>query len=136
MEKWEEDFEFYNAYNLEDNSDYDSDNEIDPMDILNTGLKEAKTSISTNHKFLKRPIKIAVIGKQNAGKSSIINSLLKQSRVIISDIPGTTRDSIPIEWVYKGRKVVLIDTAGLQARNKVTSKVISLIIGLFKKLKD
>ena len=66
---------------------------------------------------------MAVIGRQNAGKSSIVNSLLKENRLIISDVPGTTRDCIPIQWIYKGRKVVLIDTAGLQARHKVTEKV-------------
>ena len=52
-----------------------------------------------------------------------MNSLLKENRLIISDVPGTTRDCIPIQWVYKGRKIVLIDTAGLQARHKVTEKV-------------
>jgi len=123
LEEWEDEFDYHNAYNLEDNSDFDSDNEIDPIDVINTGLKDVKSTISTNNKYLKRPIKIAVIGKQNAGKSSIINSLLKESRVIISDIPGTTRDSIPIQWVYKGRKVILIDTAGLQAKHKVREKV-------------
>ncbi len=93
------------------------------MDIIITGLKERKTPITANNVRLKRPIKVAIIGKQNVGKSSIINSLLKENRVIVSDIPGTTRDSIPIEWIFKGRKIMLIDTAGLQPKNKVHSKV-------------
>jgi GTP-binding protein len=71
----------------------------------------------------KKPIRVAIVGRQNSGKSSIINSLLKENRVIISDIPGTTRDSIPIEWLYKGRRIILIDTAGLKAQNKEHSKI-------------
>lgn len=72
---------------------------------------------------MKRPIKITVVGRQNVGKSTIVNSLLKENRVIISDIPGTTRDSIPIEWIYKGKRVILTDTAGLLAKSKVREKI-------------
>ncbi|SHI29964.1 ribosome biogenesis GTPase Der [Parasporobacterium paucivorans] len=64
-------------------------------------------------------IKIAIVGKPNAGKSSIINKLIGENRVIVSDIAGTTRDAIDTEIEKNGRKYVFIDTAGLRRRSKV-----------------
>lgn len=63
--------------------------------------------------------RIAVVGKPNVGKSSIINKLTGQNRVIVSDIAGTTRDAIDTEVVYQGREYVFIDTAGLRRKNKI-----------------
>ena len=57
--------------------------------------------------------KIAIVGKPNAGKSSLINNLLGENRVIVSDVAGTTRDAIDTEIVYNGTEYVFIDTAGL-----------------------
>lgn len=53
-------------------------------------------------------------GKPNVGKSSLINSLLTENRVIVNDLPGTTRDSIAVQWFYKGKRINLIDTAGIE----------------------
>lgn len=64
-------------------------------------------------------IRIAVIGKPNAGKSSLINSVLKKQRVIVSDVAGTTRDSIDSEFELDGQKYVLVDTAGLRKKSKI-----------------
>jgi GTP-binding protein len=64
-------------------------------------------------------LKIAVVGKPNAGKSSLINSLLKEERNIVTEIPGTTRDSIDSVIKYFGEEIVLIDTAGLRKKAKV-----------------
>ena len=64
-------------------------------------------------------IKIAIVGRPNAGKSSIINALLNEDRVIVSDVSGTTRDSIDSKIVYKEKDFVIIDTAGIRKRNKV-----------------
>lgn len=64
-------------------------------------------------------IKIAVVGRPNAGKSSIVNSLLGEKRVIVSDISGTTRDSIDSRLNYDGRDFVIIDTAGIRKKAKV-----------------
>lgn len=64
-------------------------------------------------------IKIAIVGRPNAGKSSIVNSLLKEERVIVSDISGTTRDSIDSKITHNGQDFVLIDTAGIRKKAKV-----------------
>lgn len=64
-------------------------------------------------------IKIAIVGRPNAGKSSIINSLLNEKRVIVSDVSGTTRDSIDSTVTYNDEKFVIIDTAGIRKKSKV-----------------
>ncbi len=64
-------------------------------------------------------IRIAVVGKPNAGKSSLVNALLQENRVIVSDIPGTTRDAIDTPFEKDGRRYCLIDTAGLRKKGKI-----------------
>lgn len=64
-------------------------------------------------------IKIAVVGRPNAGKSSIVNRLLGYDRVIVSNIAGTTRDSIDTPFTYNGKKYLLIDTAGIRRKRSV-----------------
>ena len=73
---------------------------------------------SKNEEEDDRP-RIAIIGKPNVGKSSIINKLLGENRVIVSDIAGTTRDAIDTEIVRNGTEYVFIDTAGLRRKGKV-----------------
>lgn len=68
-------------------------------------------------------IKIAVIGKPNAGKSSIINKIIGEDRVIVSDIPGTTRDAIDTKLVRNEQKYTIIDTAGIRKKSKVLESV-------------
>lgn len=63
--------------------------------------------------------RIAIVGKPNVGKSSIINKLLGENRLIVSDIAGTTRDAVDTEVVYNGKEYVFIDTAGLRRKNKI-----------------
>ena len=67
--------------------------------------------------------RIAVVGKPNAGKSSIINKLLGEERVIVSDIAGTTRDAIDTEVVYNEKEYVFIDTAGLRRKSKIKEEL-------------
>jgi GTPase len=64
-------------------------------------------------------IKFAIVGRPNAGKSSIANALLKEERNIVTDIPGTTRDSIDSVVKFHGEDIVLIDTAGLRKKSKI-----------------
>ena len=67
--------------------------------------------------------KIAIVGKPNAGKSSLINNLLGENRVIVSDGAGTTRDAIDTEIVYNGTEYVFIDTAGLRRKSKIKENI-------------
>ena len=66
-----------------------------------------------------KTIKIAIVGRPNAGKSSIVNALLGENRVIVSDISGTTRDSIDSRLTYNDQEFVIIDTAGIRKKAKV-----------------
>lgn len=67
--------------------------------------------------------KIAVVGKPNVGKSSLVNRLTGDNRVIVSDIAGTTRDAIDTPVKYHGREYVFIDTAGLRRKNKIKEEI-------------
>lgn len=68
-------------------------------------------------------VRVAVIGRPNVGKSSLVNAFLGSDRVIVSDMAGTTRDAIDTELEVEGRRVVLVDTAGLRRRSKVAGTV-------------
>src|SRR5262245_18995085 len=72
---------------------------------------------------LKEVTRLALIGRPNVGKSSLVNRLLGEERVIVTDVPGTTRDSIDTRIEFEGREVILVDTAGLRRRTKVAGTV-------------
>ena len=72
---------------------------------------------------LTNPIAVAILGRPNAGKSSLINALLRDRRAIVSEIPGTTRDAVDIEYEREGKRFLFIDTAGIRARSKHSSSV-------------
>lgn len=67
--------------------------------------------------------KVAIVGKPNVGKSSLINHLLGEERVIVSDIAGTTRDAIDTEIIWNDREYIFIDTAGLRRKSKVKEEI-------------
>ena len=67
--------------------------------------------------------RIAIVGKPNVGKSSIINKLIGEERLIVSDIAGTTRDAVDAEVKYNGKEYVFIDTAGLRRKNKIKEEL-------------
>lgn len=68
-------------------------------------------------------IRVAVIGRPNAGKSSLINQIIGEQRVIVSNVPGTTRDAIDTYYEKDGQKYLLIDTAGIRRKSKVDEKI-------------
>ena len=68
-------------------------------------------------------VRVAVIGRPNVGKSSLVNAFLGSDRVIVSDLAGTTRDAIDSELEVEGRRLILVDTAGLRRRSKVAGTV-------------
>jgi GTP-binding protein len=70
-----------------------------------------------------KPLRLAIVGRPNVGKSSLVNRILKSERTIVSDIPGTTRDSVDAPFEWGGQPYVLVDTAGLKHRSKITTSV-------------
>ena len=115
--------EFYEFYNL---------GLGDPIAISSThGLGVGDLLDEVTHKFPddaetgedEDEIKVAVIGKPNAGKSSLINKILGEDRVIVSDIAGTTRDAIDSHYEKDGQKYLFIDTAGMRKRGKIDENV-------------
>lgn len=76
-----------------------------------------------NFNPLDLPIKLAIVGRPNVGKSTLTNRILGEDRVVVFDAPGTTRDSIYIPMERDGREYILIDTAGVRKRGKVTETV-------------
>ena len=90
-------------------------------DLLDEIISKFDKSMNTEEED--DSIKIAVIGKPNAGKSSIINKIIGEERVIVSDIPGTTRDAIDTKFESNYKKYTLIDTAGIRKKSKVLESV-------------
>ena len=70
-----------------------------------------------------RPIQVAVLGRPNVGKSTLVNALLGEDRQLVDEQPGTTRDAVDTPFVWRGRRFVLIDTAGIRRRGRVTVTV-------------
>ena len=70
-----------------------------------------------------RPIRVAIVGRPNVGKSTLVNALLKQKRVVASDIPGTTRDPIDSALTYKDRQLILTDTAGIRRKKTIAHQL-------------
>jgi len=89
-------------------------------DVLDEVVASFPENLQTDEE---ETIKIAVIGKPNVGKSSLINCLLGEKRVIVSPIAGTTRDSIDTPFEKDGEKYILIDTAGIRRKNKVNEDI-------------
>jgi len=87
---------------------------------LAAGFKKIETKEIERDKNV---ISFAIIGRPNVGKSSLVNSILKSERTIVSEIPGTTRDSISEEFTNKGQRFKIIDTAGLRRKSKVKESV-------------
>ncbi|MBR2069031.1 MAG: ribosome biogenesis GTPase Der [Candidatus Gastranaerophilales bacterium] len=86
----------------------------DLLDIITKDIEPAQDENNEDE-----AIKIAIVGKPNAGKSSILNNLLNKQRAIVSDVSGTTRDSIDEEIIYKDKIFRLVDTAGIRKKSKV-----------------
>ena len=88
-----------------------------------TEAEKAQAAESTKTPFADLPIKFALVGKPNVGKSTLTNRMLGEERVVVADMPGTTRDSIYIPLERNGQKYIVIDTAGVRKRRKVNEAI-------------
>ncbi len=113
-------YEFYNL-GIGDPIPVSAASKLGIGDLLDEVIEHLKKS-NLEEVEDERP-KIAIVGRPNAGKSSIINKLLGENRVIVSDIAGTTRDAIDTEVKYNGKEYVFIDTAGLRRKSKIKEEI-------------
>ncbi len=86
---------------------------------INDLLDEVTKDISSIEETEKSFIKISFVGRPNVGKSSLLNAILKEERVMVSSIAGTTRDAVDVEFNYKGKDFLLVDTAGMRRASNV-----------------
>lgn len=116
-------FEFYEFYNLGlgDPIAISSANGLGIGDLLDEITKQFPEDADTSED--EDEIKVAVIGRPNAGKSSLINKIMGEERVIVSNVAGTTRDAIDTHYEKNGDKFLFIDTAGMRKRGKVDESI-------------
>jgi GTP-binding protein len=93
------------------------------IDAPDSDEPEERPEVEDEEAAPEGPLKLAVVGRPNAGKSTLINTLLGEDRLVVGPEAGITRDSIAIPWDYHGMPVRLVDTAGLRKRAKVSNKL-------------
>lgn len=109
--------------------DYPEEMEDDVQTDVFPTLREIKSdlekllSTAKQGRMIHNGISVALVGRPNVGKSSVLNALLKEERAIVTDIPGTTRDTIAESIVYKGVRINLLDTAGIRESTDVVEKL-------------
>lgn len=105
------------------------ENYIEISGEQNIGIYDLLTKVTENfckteeEKYDNNTIKFSIIGRPNVGKSSLVNAILNEERAIVSDIAGTTRDSVDTPFTYHGEKFVVIDTAGMRKKGKVYEQI-------------
>lgn len=113
-------YEFYNL-GIGDPVPVSSVNKMGLGDLLDEAVKYfPDTSLEEEEEDT---VRVAIIGKPNVGKSSIVNRLIGENRVIVSDIAGTTRDAVDTRVRYNGQDYIFVDTAGLRRKNKISEEL-------------
>jgi GTP-binding protein len=102
---------------------YEALREVFPRDVNDDADEDTRDDDD-----IERPLRIAIVGRPNAGKSTLINQLIGEERLLTGPEAGITRDSISVEWSYRGRPVKLYDTAGMRKRSKVEDKLEKLAV--------
>ncbi len=95
----------------------------DDIHIILGGVRADEEAENAEEDQLARDLKICFIGKPNAGKSSLVNAMLKSERMIVSDMAGTTRDSVDIYFEHQGKKYIFVDTAGIRKPAKIVDSL-------------
>jgi GTP-binding protein len=90
------------------------------------GLEEGEGDLE--EKPLEKPLRLAIMGRPNVGKSTLVNALLGEERQLTADMPGVTRDSITLPFEYEGRAIQLVDTAGIRRKSQVQNSVERLAV--------
>ena len=99
------------------------------QDLTVFGDPEKDTGEVESEEISGGPLQMAIVGRPNVGKSTLVNRLIGEDRMLTGPEAGITRDSIGIEWSHKGHRVRLVDTAGLRRKSRVTDKVETLSAG-------
>jgi len=109
--------DFYDFYQLGAGDPFpvSAQNGKNSGDLLDELVDKLPESIPEDEEAMR----VAVVGRPNVGKSSFVNRLLGEERLVVSDIPGTTRDAIDSPMIYHGRKLIFVDTAGLRRQTKI-----------------
>lgn len=107
---------------------YDALKEALPTDSDDSEISESNKIANEEPDSSDRPIRVAIVGRPNAGKSTLINRLLGEDRLVTGPEAGITRDSIAVDFEYQGRKFVLHDTAGIRRRPRVQDKLEKLSV--------
>ena len=97
--------------------------EFPDMEVVEEEPQESEDAESQRQRLQELPIKLAIVGKPNVGKSTLTNRILGEERVVVYDMPGTTRDSVYIPMERDDREYILIDTAGVRKRKKINEAV-------------
>jgi tRNA U34 5-carboxymethylaminomethyl modifying GTPase MnmE/TrmE len=104
IREWLSEFDMVNQ-NPEDNSDFDTDSEINPEKYMNTEIVMEHTGVSSENYLKNRKINLSIIGRPNSGKSSLVNNFLDQEKVLASDVSHTTTDTTSHMFNHKGVKL-------------------------------
>lgn len=97
---------------------------LDLYDALKKHYKEEEQTEDDDEEYSKeKPIQLAIVGRPNVGKSTLVNALLQDDRMLTGPEAGVTRDSISLDWEWKGRKIKLVDTAGLRRHSRVSDSL-------------
>src|SRR5581483_5514158 len=102
------------------------DEEPPPEAAVADGDAEAEADIPNS---AEHPLQLAIVGRPNSGKSTLVNRLIGEERVLTGPEPGVTRDAIHIDWLYKDQHIRLVDTAGVRRRARITDAVEKLAVG-------
>jgi len=117
----------YATDNMYDFYELGFDNYLNISSEQNEGIYELLEEITKDFKAYEEEaddtLKFSVIGRPNVGKSSLVNAILNEERVIVSDVAGTTRDAIDTPFTYHGQPLIVIDTAGMRKKGKIYENV-------------